>query len=362
MGKGPMMNRRALMIGAPIAAGAAACSRSLSAYATPPDAIAIVAPPNPHTFPLLLAMARDPALPVRLIPVAESRDADAQLARGDAAGLLAMSYIAAKKRMSGAAPDLRMHSIFFWRGFFQVAGEDVRSFADLRGRTVIVSGPIGSGRGGGGDVIFQAAARRQGVDPATELDVQYMPVAEGVERVARGDGAAITLPSPGSTGLVMRALMARRPMMAAMARSRGMTPGPSVPLAAHIDLQRLFSGFSSFPADQLPLGGLAVTERAMAHGPTRAKIDRIASAYGDAAALLMRDPGAHAEQASALFSHYYTPLGAGGPPAMLLARAVEAGDLVYRSDVAVDHVRADLERWLGELIGEGLDSAFFERG
>lgn len=356
------MDRRTWMIGASIAAGVSACTRPSLAYATPTDAIAIAAAPNPHTFPLLLAMTRDPDLPIRLLPIAESRDADALLTGGEAAGVLAMSYIAAKKRMSGAVPDLCMHSLFFWRGFFQVAGEDVHSFADLRGRTVIVSGPIGSGRGGGGDVIFQAAARRQGVDPAAELTVQYMPVVEGIERVAGGDAAAITLPSPGSTGLVMRARMARRPMMAAMARARGVTPGPSVPLAAHIDFQRVFSGFSSFPADQLPLGGLAVTERAMTHGPTRSKIDRIAAAYGEAAALLMRDPGAHAEQASALFSHYYAPLGAGGPPAMLLARAVEVGDLVYRSDVGVDHVRADLERWLGELIGEGLDSAFFERG
>ena len=353
------LSRRAFSAAAALA-GVAACARALPAIAAPADAIGLVSPPNPHVFPLLLAMARDPDLPVRLIPVAESREADALLQSGEASGMLAMSYIAAKKRIAGAVPDLRLYSLNFWRGFFQVAGEDVRSFADLRGKRVVVSGPIGDGRGGGGDVIFQAAVRRSGIDPANDLEVVYLPLAEGSAAVAAGEAAAITVPSPGSTGMVMRSQLARRPAMAAMARLRGVEVGESVPLAAHIDIQRIFAGFGSFPADQLPLGGVAVTERAIADAAARGKLERIKSAYDQASTELTQNPGAHAEDVSALFQHFYAPLGAGGPPAMLLERSLSQGDLVYRADISIAQVREDLGAWLAELIGQTPDAGFFD--
>jgi hypothetical protein len=293
--------------------------------------------------------------------VAESREADALLNSGEASGALAMTYVAARKRMTRAVPDLRMHSVFFWRGFFQVAGEEVSSFADLRGKTVIVSGPIGPGRGGGGDIIFQAAVRRQGLDPNTDLNVEYAPVAEGSARVTAGAAAAITLPSPGSTGLVMRSQIAQRPMAAAMARMRGMEVGESVPLAARIDFQQIFSGFRTFPSGQLPLGGLCVTERALATADQRGKIDAIARAYGEAVTLFMRDPGSVAGAMSDLFRHYYEPLGAGGPPGELLSRSSSHGDLVYRTDIPLSSVRVDLATWLQELTGQAVDAAFFQQ-
>lgn len=352
------ISRRAFAGGAALL-GMAACARALPARALPADSVGLVSPPNPHVFPLLLAMARDPDLPVRLMPVAESREADALLQSGEAAGMLAMSYIAAKKRVSGTVPDLMLHSLNFWRGFYQVAGEDVRSFADLRGKRVVVSGPVGNGQGGGGDIIFQAAARRSGLDPATDFDVAYMPLAAGSAAVASGEAAAITVPSPGSTGLVTRSLLARRPAMAAMARLRGVEVGESVPLAAHIDMQRIFAGFTSFPEAQLPLGGMAVTERALANIDTRQRLEAIKRAYDEASALFTQNPGAHAETVSALFQHHYASIGAGGPPAMLLERAVTQGDLVYRADVPIAQVRSDLGAWIGELIGATPDASFF---
>lgn len=352
------LSRRAFTAAAALA-GVAACARALPAIAAPADAIGLVSPPNPHVFPLLLAMARDPNLPVRLIPVTESREADALLQSGEASGMLAMSYIAAKKRMTGAVPDLTLYSVNFWRGFYQVAGEDVQSLADLRGKRVVVSGPVGNGRGGGGDIIFQAAARRSGLDPSSDVEVAYLPLAEGSAAVAAGEAAAITIPSPGSTGMVMRSQLARRPAMAAMARLRGVEVGESVPLAAHIDIQRIFTGFGSFPTDQLPLGGIAVTERAVADAAVRHKLERIKMAYDQASTQLTENPGAHAADVSALFQHFYAPLGAGGPPAMLLERSLSQGDLVYRADISVAQVREDLGVWLAELTGQTPDGAFF---
>lgn len=352
-----MMNRRNLILGGS-AAALVACAGPTPLPSAVPGAIGLVTTPNPHVFPLLLAMILDPALPIRLLPVAEARDADALFASGDADAILAMTYMGAKKRMSGAIPDLRLHSVTTWRGFFEVAEEGVSSFGDLRGKTVIVSGPVGSGRNGGGDVIFQAAARRQGIDPTHDLQVEYMPVAQGIERVAAGQAAAITLPSPGNTGLVMRARMAQNPVTAAMMRVRLGRSGASVPLSSAIDFQRIFSGFRSFPEGQLPLGGLHVSERALGQQDKRTKLDRIAQAYARAADRLMSEPGRHAQAIASAFETRFAALGSGAPPGTLIASAVEQGDLVYRSDVALDTVRGDLSTWLRELIGRDVDPGF----
>lgn len=73
----------------------------------------------------------------------------------------------------------------------------------------------------------------------------------------------------------------------------------------------------------------------------------------------MHEPNAHADQVSSLFAHYYAPLGAGGPPGMLLARSIESGDLVYRSDIEIAAVRVDLGAWLTEFNGRPPDDEFY---
>lgn len=355
-----MTDRRNMILGGG-AAALVACAGPTTLPPPAPGAIGLVTTPNPHVFPLLLAMILDPTLPVRLLPVAEARDADALFQSGEADAMLAMTYMGARKRMSGAIPDLRLHSVTTWRGFFEVAEQGVASFADLRGKTVVVSGPVGSGRGGGGDVIFQAAARRQGIDPARDLQVEYLPVAQGIERVAAGQASAITLPSPGNTGLVMRARVAQNPVTAAMLRVRLGQSGASVPLSSAIDFQRIFPGFRSFPEGQLPLGGLHVSERALGQHGKRARLERIALAYARAADRLMSEPGRHGQAIASAFETRFAALGAGAPPGTLISGAVEQGDLIYRRDIALDAVRGDLSAWLGELIGRDVDAAFFGR-
>lgn len=346
------------MISGAAAAALAGCASKIPPKAVIKGAIGIVSAPNPHVFPLLLAMSLDPDLPVRLLPVAESRESDALFASGDADAMLAMTYIGAQKRMSGAIPDLRVHSISTWRGFFQVVPEGISNFDDLRGKTVIISGPVGSGKNGGGDIIFQAAARRQGIDPARDLHVEYMPSSQGIARVAAGLASGITLPSPGNTGVVMRSRMAQNPVTGAIMRLRSGEQRKSVPLTSGIDFQNIFNGFASFPGGQLPIGGLHVSERALAQSEKRIKLDRVAQAYAKAVARLMSDPASHVGIISSLFESHFANVGGGAPPGMLITRSVEAGDLIYRSDVSIDAVRSDLTAWLTELIGRDVDPAF----
>lgn len=247
--------------------------------------------------------------------------------------------------MSGAIPDLRLHTITTWRGFFLGAASDVRGFPDLKGRPVIVSGPIGSGRGGGGDMIFKAASRRQGVDPDRALQVEYLPIATGMQRMLAGEAAGIIVPSPGSTGLLVRS---------------GMQPkaGPKSALVG-IDIQAIFSGFGAFPPGQLPLGGFHVSDRAMTVPGKRRHLDRVIEAYGDAASKLMTDPERHAPMLAEAYARHMGQLGAGAPPAPLLSRSIRQGDLVYRAAPPTSPVRADMLAWLGQVVGRAIDPDFF---
>ncbi len=110
-----MLTRRGLVFAVGAMAGGAAAGR---AYAESGSKVVIASPPNPHVFPLLLAMQLDPCLGVTLRPVVESKDADGLLQTGEAQGVLAMSYVGAKKRVSGTVPDLRLVAPCYWRGFF----------------------------------------------------------------------------------------------------------------------------------------------------------------------------------------------------------------------------------------------------
>lgn len=133
-----------------------------------------------------------------------------------------------------------------------------------------------------------------------------------------------------------------------------------MPLHAALDYQTMFPGFSTFPAQQLPLGGLCITERALADANKRAALELIDRAYGEAVALIMRDSGDVVESIMDLFEHFYTPLGSSRPSSEVFRRAIGDGDLVYRSDVTPRSVHTDLLAWLSELNSTPVDPAFLK--
>lgn len=121
---------------------------SAPATATPaasaPVALRIVATPNPNVFPLLLAMARQPSLPVTLVPIADGAQIDTTFAAGQGDALLAMNYTTAKKVITGKVPDLQLLRVNLWRGFSEltVSGAAVTNFSQLVGKGLLVSAPL----------------------------------------------------------------------------------------------------------------------------------------------------------------------------------------------------------------------------
>jgi len=341
-----MIDRRLILMAAAasIASGCTPRTPFLARSTRSETSLKLLSAANPHVFPLMLALALEPELPLSFTPIRESAEIDLLFRTGQADAFLGMTYIGAKKQL--AAPDLalRLVSVNTWRGFYEVVPRDIRSFAQLRGRKVIVSGPLGAGRNGGGDIIFQAAARRSKLEPGRDVQVEYMPAKEGIAQVATGRASGITIPSPGSTGMVLRS---------------GMDGGRvrSAALSA-IDLQDIFTGFRSFRQGQLPLGGVHTSEHVLQTPSRRAALMRVLAAYERACDALMREPELHAPSVVKHYGIHFAAIGATAPPALLLARAIRAGDLVYRTDVASGAIQSDLAAFLGELTGAAVEPAF----
>lgn len=350
--------------------------------------IHIVSTPNPSVLPLLLAMARDPSLPVQLIPVgngSEIRDAF-DSGRGD--GLLSMTWVAASEVINDFVPDLKLVSVDFWRGFFELTPDSLRvtRLADLSGKNLLISGPAGGGRDGGPDLLFQAVMKKEGYDPWSysestvsltvggsklsvvrrvyskgDFKVYYLPAKEAMEvlvsRAPLDDGSGNSANSQPASGAFMVDPAATGIVM------EGMMKGASI--TKSIDAQTEFKGYSAWPVNELPLGGLSMRSSVLADPGRAEEIKRVVTAYERAASDLMGARG-HPLQMMAMaleISHgvmkYYRKYGL-DLPAMVIAAAVRNADFVYRTDQSVKEMTPDLKGFIAEILGTSPPDSFYE--
>ncbi len=333
---------------------------SISAFGQ--DKLRILASPNPNIFPLLVAMADDPALPVEIIPLANTAEIGIALEDDEADGLLSMTYTAAQKVTSGNVPDLRLVYVGLWKGFSEVTYKDdhIRSLSDLRGKGVIVAGPVGGGKDGAPDMIFQAALRRAGMT-AADLNICYLPVMEAARLLKahallnsnpKCDAAfdfpasGISLVEPAASGMIMQGMMS-------FSSVSGMERG--------IEFQPLFSGFTAWPDDQLPHGGLSVMSRVLADPVQSKNLARVLAAYKAAVDKmnhargfgLIGVSGDISDGIAHYFQKYRLDL-----PRMVVMASLRNGQLVFRSDVKAS-IQGDLNRFLTEVVGQSPPEKFY---
>jgi hypothetical protein len=338
------------------------CTLSFILPAAAQDKLRIVATPNPNVFPLLVAMADDPSLPVEIVPVADSKEMDDVFKRGQADGLLAMTYTIAEKVATDKIPDLRLVFVGLWKGFSEITykKDEVKNFKDLRGKGLIVAGPTGGGKNGGPDFIFRAALKRSGMTTA-DVHVCYLPVMEAVkllkEQVPLNSNShcdpsfsmpasGISLVEPAATGLIMQSMMSD-------SNASGMERGVSI--------QSLFTGYTAWPNDQLPHGGLAILGSVL-DNPEQAKlVGEVLAAYKKAAEEIGTARGFHAMHVAKVisagieqhFQAYKLDL-----PAMVVMAAMVRGNLEFRSDAPVT-IQDDLNRFLTEVTGASPPKSFY---
>ncbi len=348
---------------APVASASVPASTSTTAVA----ALRLVATPNPNVFPLLLALARNPALPAKLVPIADGSEIDTQFAAGNGDALLAMTYTAAKKVISGKVPQLQLVQVNDWRGFWMIAPQSasVTQFSQLVGKGVLVSGPTSGGKGGGPDLIFQAALRRAG-QSIGDFKVCYLPVMQAAPMMAQQlpmnsnpacdpsfnfAPTAISLVEPAATGLVMQTLLPT-------------SSSANVPLARAIDIQSLFTGYTAWPQNQLPHGGVAVLSTVLDNPERLATTQVVLQAYSAAAAEIMAarsNPQALQQVAQIIAAGITTYYGAYGLslPAPVIAAALAQQELVFRTDLPLAAIQGDLNAFLTEVVGSAPPASFY---
>jgi len=376
-----------LIAGAALSALTTVAVAMPSAVTSPLQPIRIVSTPNPSVLPLLLAMARDPNLPVQLMPVGSGAGINDAFASQGAEGLLAMTWVAASEVTNGVVPDLKLVTVNFWRGFFELtpSANHIANLSDLTGKNLLLSGPVGSGRDSGPDILFKAMMKREGYDPSTysentvtinvggsslsvirrvypsgDFRVYYMPAMAAakvlISQTVLDDGDGVTsndqpasgsfMVDPAATGIVMNGTM------------QGLS------LTKSIDVQQEFSGYRAWPANELPLGGLSLRASVLNDPSRAAEVQQVRMAYEKAASDLMAARGhplvmlGLASAISQGITTYYQQYGL-SLPAPVIAAAIRNGDLVYRTDTTVDSLMPDLVDFDTELLGSKPPESFY---
>ena len=324
----------------------------------------VVSTPNPNVFPLLLAMSQTPGLAVSLVPVATGNDIVHTFSAGQGDALLSMTYTAAQEVVTGKVPQLQLVQVNFWRGFWMLAprSANIAQFSQMDGQGVLVAGPTTGGQGGGPDLFFQAAIERTGMTSA-DFKLCYLPVMQAAPMIAQQQQmdsnpacdpsfskapAAISLVEPAATGLVLQSRMA-----------------PSgEPLRKSIDLQTLFTGYTTWPSNQLPHGGVSVLSTVLENPSRLAITQSVLKAYRVAANEIMAAKGHPlammkiAKAISTGITTYYGQYGLSLPAPVIFA-SLQSGDLVYRTDLLLNAIQPDLAAFLTEVVGTPPPASFY---
>jgi hypothetical protein len=163
---------------------------------------------------------------------------------------------------------------------------------------------------------------------------------------------AISLVEPAATGMVMQTLMP--------------TSAAATVLSSSVDYQSLFSGFTAWPAAQLPHGGLTVLKTVLDDVGRKAQTAQVLAAYDAAVAEIATADTLSkrmeiAQIVSTGITKFYGSMGL-TLPAPVIAAALSSQDLVMRGDLGVDAVQADLQRFLNEVVGVTVPVTFYRSG
>lgn len=317
----------------------------------------VVSTPNPSLFPMLIAIAQNPALKVTLVPVSGSSTINSAFQNGEGDALLSMTFVAAKKSNDGVIEPMHLHSVNYWSGFHTLSysEENITSIDDMTGKNYLISGPVGSGQNGGPDIFFQAAMKAIGYTSA-DFNMYYMPLNEGVTVFSGmqtlNDGektSGYLLVEPAATGMIMNSI------------AMGFNAERSVDMQVLINDARQYTLWGT---GELPLGGLSVAVRIDNNSSFDTIVDSVEEAYNNAARDLMNaknNPTELQQYATIIsegISNYYSDYNISIPAPVIVA-ALQNGKLVYKDNVPMQSIKSDLDNFLEFVIEETVDEAFY---
>lgn len=340
---------------------------AINSWAATP--LRVIATPNPNVFPMLLALANNPDLPVTIVPVATGADIVSKFKTNEGDMLLSMTYTAAQAVATGKIPDLKLVDVTFWRGFFILAPSEseITNFSQLKGKGLLISGPTSGGKGGGPDLILQAAIRHAGYN-ASDFNICYTSVMKAAPQLAHqsplssniecdpfndSPSFSSSMVEPAASGMIMNSNMI------------GMKGEKGIKLKKSIDMQKLFTGYqNAWAITELPHGGVSIKGYILKNKETLAQSKLVLEAYNNAVDQLSEARGSMmrmhylASMISSGITKYYGQYGL-SLPAPVIMSSLMSGDLVFRSNTTVASIQKPLDAFLTDVVQKKIPKSFY---
>ncbi len=302
----------------------------------PSPELTVVSPPNPNLFPVFLMMKDNPELTIKLITVDSGSGVPAYFQSGEADITTIYTYIMAKHISSGDVPDLQLRAVTLWDNFYLVGNQEITSLSDLLGKTILITGPNGTGKNGPADKLIRAAIIREGYE-ASDFNIEYDLIDDAMDRVANNQAAAILLAEPAATGFVAKSTFSNGNLTKA------------------VSMQQIFAGYNSWAANQLPLGGVATLASYQTEEKTQAVEDFVV-AYKEASNKIMEDKMSSAQTISnGLKSYYGIEL-----PWPIILRSLNEGTLAFDANKPLGSIQPELGSFITELVGPFTSDTFYK--
>ena len=162
----------------------------------------ITTPPNPNMIPAFILLEQgkleDQGIKLEYIPSMGASDLMAHLQSGDV-DIALFSVPGGSKMYHKGIRKIRLIGVHVWKAIYVVAGKDISSWANLKGKDIYIAF-----RGGPPDVITRASMKAAGYKPYEDFNIKYLPGSEIKQLILSGKANAAVFPEPHVSLLLLK--------------------------------------------------------------------------------------------------------------------------------------------------------------
>ncbi len=291
--------------------------------------------PSPHAMPFFVLMAQTGGvLPggaqIEFVPVTEPAQMTALLSAGKVDAMLGFIAQSANIYQKGVK-NLRMLDVLLWKGFYVVAPQEVKSWEDLKGKTLLMPDPQG-----GPSQLALTSMRQAGFNPETDFTIQNLPASEAVQLMVSGKGDAAILSEPFVT----------------ITLNKAKQQGVALQIAP-INLYDVYQA-QAWESGQAPINGLLALQETLDDPALSAALAEMRTLYIEATEFMSANP----DEASDLIVWQLMEHCDSNMSAKPLSMAIQSGRMVYGVTPARD-LLPDLDAYIEEITQIEIDDVFY---
>jgi len=293
--------------------------------------------PSPHAMPFFVLMAQTGGvLPggaqIEFVPVTEPAQMTALLNAGEVDAMLGFVAQSANIYQKGVK-NFHMLDVLLWKGFYVVAPEGVKSWEDLKGKTLLIPDPES-----GPSQLATTSMRQAGFDPETDFTIQNLPAPEAVQLMVSGKGDAAILSEPFVTITLLKAKQ----------------QGTALQIAP-MNLYDVYQA-QAWESGQAPINGLFALQETLDDPALSAALTEMRTLYIEATEFMSANP----DEASKLIVGQLGEFCDSKMEAKPLSMAIQSGRMIYGVTPARD-LLPDLDAYIEEIVQIEIDDVFYAK-